>query len=280
MSIRYERVKVTRSLATKLLGVNLEYNRRKKEAKIAQYAADMREGNWRDNGDTIRVTGTSLERLGKLIDGQNRLIAFLESGLKYMWFDFAFGVAEEAYPTINTGAARTFADVARSIDPENANVNGAIVRRIWMWERGRRLTGRGGGTAKLQPTHTQLLERLSQNVKEFHTATVRGTDGSQRKLGPASIVGTAFYLFYQVDQDQAHTFFEQVITGANLKEEAPALILRNRLLRDRKELTPDEMMILWCKAWNLFRKDETTSFITTFGFQGKPYTNDTFPEPK
>lgn len=264
-------------MAAKLLANNLEYNRGLKRGKIDAYAEDMRTGNWRtDTGQTIKLTAS-----GVLVDGQNRLQAFLESGLRKLPFDFAHGVPEEAYPSLDVGAARTFADVMRGKVGKGGErmINSAVVRRVWQWEHGVRLAGKGG-SAKLRPSHSQLLARYERNPGEFDAASKRGADISRNKLGQASVGGTAFFLFAELDRNEAHTFFEQVLTGVNLPDRAPALTLSRRLLKDRAELTPDAQLILWIRAWNYFRADELVDRILTTGQSGRVITNETFPLPK
>lgn len=287
MPVRFERVKVTKRLARLLLGINVEYNRNPKMAtKVEEYKTDMDNGDWDTNtGEVIKITGEIVDgeptKGTKLIDGQNRLLAFQASQLTYLWFDFAFNVPEKAFEVIDSGAARTFADMSKKYNVgSERNVNGAVVRRVTMWEKGTRLSGRGGVRAN-RPTKRQLLHRWQEDVEGFDTATRRGLDISQARMGQAGVAGSAFYLFSKIDKDAAHTYFDQVLTGANLAEKSPALWLNKKLLKDRLFLSPDEQMVLWVKTWNMFRKDELVDrTISIVGFRGRPYTNDTFPVPE
>jgi hypothetical protein len=286
MPVRYERVKVTKRLARLLLETNVEYNRNPKVfSKVPQYTADMNEGRWDTNtGETIKITGEIVDgeptENSRLIDGQNRLIALKESTLSHLWFDFAFNVKEDAFEVIDTGSSRTFADVSkREGAGTERNVNGAVVRRVYLWDKGFRLTV--GGLKGRAPTHKQLLELWRTDKEGFHAATMRGRDVAQAKMGQAGVAGAAFYLMSRIDKDAANAFFEAVLTGANLPPGHSALWLGKKLVRDRAELDSDEQMILWCKTWNMYRKDELVDrTVVPTGFRGRPYTNETFPVPE
>jgi hypothetical protein len=285
MPIRYERVRVTKTYARQLLETNVEYNRNPKvNTKVLEYRGDMNEGRWdSDTGETIKVTKPSAQwPNGQLIDGQNRMLAFQGSELRSIEFDFAYDVPEKAFEVIDSGAARTFSDVSKKygVGPER-NVNGAIVRRILLWERGNRINNKGGNIVGGRPTKRMLLARWQEDVGGFDAASRRGADVSRAKLGQAGVAGSAFYLFAQIDKDLANSFLDMVLTGENLPAGHPALWLGKKLLKDRDLLWADEQMVLWIKLWNMFRKDETVDrTVSIVGFRGRPYTNDTFPVPE
>lgn len=73
--IKYQTVLVTPTLAAEWLKHNVN-NRKVNESKVAQYAADMRSGNW-----TYCDTSISFLDTGKLASGQHRLLAVIASGV-------------------------------------------------------------------------------------------------------------------------------------------------------------------------------------------------------
>lgn len=276
MAIEYKDVFVTRAIAKQLLESNVEYNRGTKSVKVGQYAADMREGNWLgESGETIKVTPE-----GKMIDGANRMRALLESGKKGVWMTIAYGVPERAIHVVDTGAAKTFADVLKMTHADDTSgrfVNGALVKRIYLWERGHHFQGRGA--RKIAPTHSQLIERYTKDRTRFDSASQRGKDVG--RLSQASTAGHVFYLFEEINHGQAMNFFDMVISGANLTERHPALTLRDRLMRRAKDpLSPDEQVAAWIRAWNAFRDDRTLAQVYPGATSQGELTNLNFPTPK
>jgi len=66
---------ITPEKAKELLENNAENQRKINKQRIKKYAEDMKNGSWVYNGETIIVS-----KSGKLIDGQHRLMAVVESG--------------------------------------------------------------------------------------------------------------------------------------------------------------------------------------------------------
>jgi hypothetical protein len=191
----------------------------------------------------------------------------------------AYGVPESAIRVVDTGAARTFTDYLRIKGVKHESTNAALARRVVLWERGLRVQGRGSSGVERAVTHSQLEERWDASPIEFATAATRGRDITTRKLGTSSAAGHAFFLFAQIDSDQAHSFFEFVLTGANLPDRHPALTLRERLVRER--FSPDEQVVMWIRAWNAFRDDRTLATVYGLQVPGKTVVTDaTYPMPK
>jgi hypothetical protein len=70
------RVLITPVMANEMLGKNADNQRKVNKARVEKYAIEMRNGMWLYNGESIIVTEN-----GRLIDGQHRLLAVLESNV-------------------------------------------------------------------------------------------------------------------------------------------------------------------------------------------------------
>jgi ParB-like chromosome segregation protein Spo0J len=99
-------VQLTPELAEKWLGQNIG-NRNLRRQKVQQYARDMREGNWHTSGQAIQ-----LDWNGRLIDGQHRLEAVIESGVTVEAL-IVEGLDPRAREVIDTGAKRTASDALK-----------------------------------------------------------------------------------------------------------------------------------------------------------------------
>lgn len=270
MSLTYKRELITPQRARQLLDNNADNNRNVKSARVPQYARDMQEGHWDSNtGETIKI-----DTDGVLIDGQNRLHAVILAGVG-IYFDVVYDVPRTAMRVLDSGASRSAADKMKIFGAHDRFRAAAIIRWSIMWD-AKVFMGRGG---KFSPTHSEILARFEAESSEFDQAARRASDCQSRSLGTGAPLGMAHYLFWKIDPERTHQFFDQYVSGANLADRSPVLVLRNRMaLRSSQRTTSPEQLALFIRAWNFFRKDEPTSQLIIVG-SGK-LTNDNFPMPK
>lgn len=269
-----EQVEMTAALAKKLLASNAENNRNMRQGKVDQYVRDMLAGHWPITGETVKV-----DTNGVLIDGQHRLTAVLQAaklradiGVPML---VAYNVDPAVMPVLDTGIPRGLHDLVRvQIGAAQSNLVAAVVRRVLQWEQGNYVgaSGRNGGV----PTHTEALARLEKDVEGFVAAAARGRDIQQLRLAPGAPSGTAFYLFRQIDAEQAHTFFDHLVTGENLT--GSILTLRNRFIRADR-LRAHEYIALYVRTWNAWREGRVLGQVPVTSNNGK-LTNQNFPLPK
>src|SRR5689334_16796059 len=137
-------VLVTPKLAREWLEKN-DCNRPLSLATVARYAADMRAGKWELNGETIIFSKRGL------LDGQHRLHAVIEADVSVEML-VVHDVECRAFSTIDSGKARTFADVLGIDGHKNASVLASSVNLLDAYERGNPFLG---GTSS---TKSQLAE--------------------------------------------------------------------------------------------------------------------------
>lgn len=97
---------ITPETAAKWLGQNIG-NRNLRRQKVLQYARDMREGNWQLSGQAIQFDWN-----GRLIDGQHRLEAVIESGATIQAL-VVKGLDPKSREVIDTGAKRSASDALK-----------------------------------------------------------------------------------------------------------------------------------------------------------------------
>lgn len=269
MKITYERTTVTPGLAKRWLAMNAENQRGIKRNKIAAYARDMLSGKWNsDSGETIKF-----DENGTLIDGQNRLHAVVTAGVP-IDFDVATGLPASAMLVLDSGASRGGMDALRIAGATDTARSAAIVRWSIFWD-AKLFMGSGGG---LSPTNAEIVSRYRSDSGRYNAAATRGTDCQSRGISTGRVAGMAFHLFTKIDHEEAHQFFDQIISGANLVENSGPLLLRNRMMRVKLDrITPAEQLALFVRAWNAFREEKTmTQLIIVKG----ALSNVNFPQPK
>lgn len=258
-TITSEVIDVTPELASEWLKFNT-HNRPAKRNKVAAFADDMTLDEWRYVGDPIRFAknpdGTLL-----LIDGQNRLLAILRSG-KTIKMKVEFGYRPEDQRYMDIGTARNLSDqlgLDKYPDPQNL---AATTRRVWNWKTN---GDPGSARSKVSPHVIRLLI-----IEEYDRLGPAARFGVAHKGGmlTASIHGLlhyaltdAYYGVKDVDPTPAvqkvEWFLSRVEDGAELPTDHPVMVLRERIIKDRKDRgrANDFYLVAYTiTAWNLYRK--------------------------
>lgn len=242
-SLSVEIVTVTPAMAKKWLTTN-EHNRNIKKSKVTVYARQMAAGEWQLTGQTIEFDTT-----GRLIDGQHRLLAIIESGESIRLL-VAKGVRPEAQSVLDTGAARTYGDVLSMQGVENATHVAAIAKRLCKYESG--FYNDGGN---LVPANFEMADVITKHPG-IHASASQAARLARGVLTP-SVVGMWHCLLTERDPYSAETFFTSLRDGIGLELGSPVLALRNRLDRDRQyglRVNEAEQGALIVYAWNAFRE--------------------------
>jgi len=252
-----ELIDITPALAHEYLGANT-HNRNLRQSVVLAYAADMAEGNWRWNGESIKFAAD-----GTLLDGQHRLAAIAESG-KTVPALVVRGLPPVAQETVDGGAKRKFADVLKLRGESDANVLAAVTRRVTIWETG----ARASGSKTYAPTNAQLLQTLEKYpwLREVARAA---TNISTHCSLPASLIGLGWWLFSQISAEDNDFFFARLADFQGLTKGDAIWNVRGR----RSEAYLTAILI---KAWNAYRDGTTVGVLTYRPGGARP---EKFPEP-
>lgn len=245
---------ITPAIAAELLERNTD-NRKPKQRKISVFANDMRRGHWR-----LTNQGIGVDVNGVLVDGQNRLMACLAADTPFPTL-LVTGLEPQAREVVDTGTARTFADVLRM----NSYVNhmqlagGANLRKRYetLVAAKKPYTSFDGRITREQLGHQDMLEfvRETESLRAALHPLNRWRTAFPRI--PASAVIVFESLAMESDPEALEEFRESVLSGANLEARDPRLVLRNVLLRagSVRKGGPNTIWFLciMIKAWNDWR---------------------------
>jgi hypothetical protein len=263
---------VTPAQAREWLRHNIEDNRHVSPERVDQYARDMAAGAWRLNGETLKINEN-----GELCDGQHRLLA-LDKASVPVWFHVAHGLPLDAVETVDIGRPRGVGDVIGKAGGVNGRTMGGIVRRVMMWDRGRRASGTGGKNA---PSNPEIVAHYRAHISPFQFAAARGMD-VRKHTGLISPVTYAagFYLAARrgpTYMGVVSEFTDRFLKPTNLGERHPVYVLRERLLsKVRGRLTEVEKMALFVKALNYYSAGEEVENLLARGRAGLSDAN--FPD--
>lgn len=263
---------ITPQRAHHYLGFNT-HNRNPRKRKIEAFARDMSAGRWMWNGAPIVFADD-----GTLLDGQNRLMAVIESGTAH---DFLVvrGVDRQAQETMDTGTARKFSDALQLRGEPNAHQLAAAVRLVYLWQKGVRRFD-GGQTIATLPELSRTLEDYP-DVRD----AIAPADRMRRAIRiPASAGALCCWLFQRIDLEDAEHFYGRVCSAEGHFSGEPIYALRASILRatastgtsHRSHLNPTLVVALTIKAWNKYRLGERVELLR---FRPGGANPEKFPEP-
>jgi hypothetical protein len=124
-------VTITPEMAEEMLKKNIG-NRKINQANVNRIAADMATGNYKLNGETIKISPN-----GEILDGQHRLLAAVKSGITFRTY-IVYNVERESIGTIDMGKGRSVDD---SLNVMGCNIKQGIIPAMnFYFNRGQKLT--------------------------------------------------------------------------------------------------------------------------------------------
>ena len=262
-----EIVDVTPAMAADWLALNM-HNRHARRNVLTGYAADMSDGHWQFNGDTIRFCED-----GSLLDGQHRLAALIDADITLPMI-IVRGLAATSQETMDGGAKRKFGDVLKLRGESNSEHLSAILRRVTLWEAGSRKSENN-----MQPTNAQMSATLDKY------GWLRDILHPARSIADAcgltpSVVGVCWWLFSRIDQDDCEGFMTALRYGENLQRRDPIYELRGAIDRTRSgpygSRSPVYLIAITIKAWNAYREGRK---VQTISYRAGGANPDKYPEP-
>lgn len=240
---------ITPADATNWLACN-QNNRPVRRRHVEFLAREILEGNWQVNGQAIIIADDE-----QVLDGQHRLLAIIESA-KSIQSLVVYGIAEDAFKTIDTGAVRTGADALSMHfkDVPTYAIRAAATAVTWCQRLER-------GLAKYKRiSNTDAIDYVKRhNSLLVHAETLQGFPHEAR---PISIgIGTALYeMFGRKNEADADQFMKRLYTGEELNRTDVEYLLRAAFMRDASrmaKLPADTRVRMIVKGWNWRRRGNT-----------------------
>lgn len=235
MKVKTTIEKITPEIAKTLLSKNY-CNRRLDKKYVKVLAREMSAGRWKFNGDTIIYNDD------RLIDGQHRLSAVIESGVTIETL-VVDGLNSDVFDTKDVGKRRSAGDTLALRGEVNSNNLAAALGVI-----DRYMTGRVNQSVRY--TNTEIEELLEKYPEVRRSVRVCQ---DTRKLAPQATLTGCHYLFALKDEQKADEFVKKFLTGLGLKEGEPVYLLRERMMQNslaKAKLSPHYIMAIIIKAWN------------------------------
>lgn len=242
------------------------------KANYAKILEAMSSGEWELNGEAIKIA-----RTGRILDGQHRLMVAAENDFTFQTL-VVYGLEDDVQDTMDTGKARSVADVLAIAGYANSVSLASIVTGIIRKERYGLRAAVYDGSSSYQVTARQTLNRVEQ---EPSLTELPNLAYQMRKSGlNGKLSGILYYTFSDIDQEDADYFFTKLETGESLERNDPILVLRELLLNLKSsvkgQVKTGYVAAVTIKAWNKFRSGEQ---ISQLKFRPGGANPEHFPEP-
>lgn len=232
---------VTPKMAQSWLAHNLS-NRKVRQTVVDRYAADMKANCWH-----VTSAGIAFDIDGNLVDGQHRLMACVQAGVPFTTF-VVRNVDNAARVAMDTGLARSLADVLTWQGETSAKSLGGALNAGWAWQNG--FLQKAGA-----PSHEQVLRWFD------HNPSIRDAVADVSKVAmlfhaPRGVLAAFVHQIRLIDQVTADDFLERLTSGNGLENGDPVLAARNWMLniatRQSRAMKPSKSVYLamLIKAWN------------------------------
>lgn len=258
---------ITPEIAKQMLSRNKK-NRPLNERNMQIMVADMKGGTFNLTGDTIKF---SVE--GDLLDGQHRLHAIVKSNTTQQMM-VARGLESESFKYIDIGKKRSAGDVLGIMGMKYPHRVAAVTKFIMMFKNGN-YAGAMYSDAASKVTHAKISEYAEENLDSI-TESMRFGFDKENKIVPPVLLSAMHFIFKSINSNDADEFSWKLASGANLTKDNPIYVLRQKMIMDirqQKKIRSLEQLALFCKAWNLYRKNQRVSTLKWDGLK------DPFPKP-
>lgn len=270
---------ITPELAGQYLTKNTG-NRGVKDRRVRLYTQQMADGQWRPTGESIKFS-----KSGRLIDGQNRLLAVIAADVPVVML-VARGLEDVAQESMDTGATRSLADVLKMRGETSGSNLAAVIRALYIWDHSDPSTTRRVGLSgqSWSVSNAQLLAYFDENADGVRGLHLKCETYRRSLKIPSSVLAPLVREMQDLDYEDADDFMRRWCKGVpsaqNFGERDPLVQLNqaaNRLKSSRGDYDKTEMAAYVVKAWNAYR---TGIPIHSLRFRTGGSSPESFPEFK
>lgn len=234
---------VTPEMAAAWLALNIG-NRKPSRAKVARFAALIRDGKWLVNGESVKFS-----KSGRLIDGQSRLAAIFEAGIGAI-LEVRAGIDDEAQRAMDCGESRRATHTLEMLGFQNAKILSPALRLLFKLELGALAQG-GTGRGRMGVMENLAIPALLKKHAELPASVNWAVDLGERLRKFIALSEASFfhYVFGGSSTRLRDSFFDGLRNGNAMTQ--PVAALRKRILESPNgRMKPGVRVKLVVKAWN------------------------------
>jgi len=245
---------ITPELAKELLANSNHGNRPLKKAHIKMLTSSLKNDEWMLNGESITFSSS-----GRLLDGQHRLNACINSGKSFQTIVITGIEDESAFGTIDIGKPRSVTDLMDLQGLPKAPLFSAIAKQHKAW-----VETENEHKNKFTLAPRQYTERSIALHGKKHVSTILPAFEASQKLGRKSAaIGFAALLILDAAMDDGEEFFAEL--ESIWKDEcipdpqSPSFVLYDYITKEENIFRPATMTLLAAltiKAFNAHVKKD------------------------
>ena len=169
---------ITPEIAKTMLGENVN-NRRISRDNVNLFAREIRNGEWRFNGEAIKFG-----KDGRLLDGQHRLLAVIAAD-KPLTTLVIRGLEDETQQTMDSGKTRTLGDVLTLRGEKNSTQLASLARAVYLADQ---LGMEAAAQNDLKPTRGEIISFIDQTpqLADVHGCGRQVLHEPRQRCEPAS----------------------------------------------------------------------------------------------
>lgn len=252
-------VEITPEIATALMKENVS-NRPLNRARVRIYMDAMQRGQWQLSGESIKRATDPSTGKKRLIDGQHRLQACIESGIAFPTV-LVDDLEESVFSVVDRGKTRTVNDVIHIAGAGSFKHAAPAIRLLLTLEANNNILN----SELLQcVTPDDVLKYIEGNTDTVEWAVQHGR-ALDKAVGGIRSSWILFMLLADKVRDRAEIedFLESVRVGAGLSDGDVALALRNWLTRasNYKRSATIENTATFIKAFNAYLEGRTVQVV-------------------
>jgi len=272
--LKSEWATVTPAIAEKWLGQN-HGNRNLRSRKVTNYARDMRNGAWMTTGDSIKFDWN-----GRLIDGQHRLEAVIESGCSIRVL-VVKGLEPSVQGVLDVNVKRSPSDALKFAGQSyNTTISASVARIANARSMGFLRTATSSNIPEM--TNAEIVAWVEANP-EIQNAAALATRTSKTIGATPSALAYCIWVLETIDPVAAVEFFTSTAEfRTNGAKDPRSALLRsfNRLKEQRVALTAALQISYIFRAWNAWREGRSLEKLATTTSTKNGVTGVSIPEPK
>jgi hypothetical protein len=259
---------ITPELAKEILETLNERNRPLKKAYVKMLTSSLKNDEWMLNGESIAFSES-----GKLLDGQHRLTACINSGKSFRTIVIKGIEDEAAFGTIDIGKPRSVTDLMDLQGLPKAPLFSAIAKQHKAWVEADTLQ-----KSKFTLSARQYTERSVALHGKKHESTIFPAFEATQKLGRKSAaIGFAALLILDTAMDDGEEFFAELESiwkdECSPDPHTPSFVLKDSITNEEHIFRPAKMTLLAAltiKAFNAHVKKESIKKLFWSPSEGFP----------
>lgn len=259
---------ITPDLAKDILENCNRDNRPLKRDHIKRLTSTLKNNEWMLNGEAI-----AFSRSGRLLDGQHRLTACVNSGKSFKTLVIKGIEEEEAFGTIDIGKPRTVTDLMNLQGLPKAPLFSAIAKQHKAW-----IETEQENKHKFILTNRQYAERsIALHGKKYVDVIYPAFEATQKLGRKSAAMGFAALLILDTAMDDGEEFFAELESiwkdECNPDPQSPSFVLYDFLMKEEHIFRPTTMTLLAAltiKAFNAHVKKEHTKKLFWSPTEGFP----------